>query len=79
MGTVYIVEYENSRVMRWLKGTKSGSVIVNGRGTGNGTAELWYPHDLAFDQDGNLYVADTVNQRVQMFVIDKRSCAAGQF
>jgi DNA-binding beta-propeller fold protein YncE len=77
IGTVYVVDSVNHRVIRWLKGSKSGSVIIGGRGPGSGIAQLSYPFDLAFDSQGNLhvYVADTGNHRVQLFTIDKSSCA----
>ena len=77
MGTVYVADRDNHRVMRWFKGSKSGSVIIGGQGSGNGTAQLSYPTDLAFDRQGNLYVVDTFNNRVQKFTIDKSSCPKG--
>ncbi|CAF2027457.1 unnamed protein product [Rotaria magnacalcarata] len=73
MGAVYAVDYGN-HVVRWLKDAASGSIIISQHGAGNGTDELSDPTDLAFDRQGNLYVVDRTNSRVQMFTIDKSSC-----
>jgi hypothetical protein len=77
MGTVYVVESINHRVMRWFKGSTSGSVVIGGRGAGGRTDQLSTPLDLKFERHGNLYVADSENYRVQMFAIDKSFCDAG--
>jgi hypothetical protein len=77
MGTSYVVDRKNHRVMRWFKDFKSGIVIIGGQGWGNGTTKLCTPRDLAFDRQGNLYVADAENHRIQMFTIDKSSCGKG--
>ncbi|CAF2807150.1 unnamed protein product [Rotaria sp. Silwood2] len=73
-GTMYVVEYGNHRVTRWLPGAKTGIVIAGGRGQGYQSDQLNLPTDIAFDLDGNLYVADYGNHRVQKFAIDKTSC-----
>jgi sugar lactone lactonase YvrE len=77
MGTVYVLDSDNHRAMRWFKGSKSGSVIIGGQDSGNGIAQLLFPDDLTFDRQENLYVADFDNHRVQMFTIDKSSCVKG--
>ena len=64
-------------MVRWFDNSKSGSVIIGGQGWGNRTTQLCTPRDLAFDRQGNLYVADAENYRVQMFTIDKSSCGQG--
>lgn len=35
--------------------------------TGNASNELYFPRDVAFDADMNLYVTDTYNSRIQKF------------
>ncbi|CAM4951198.1 unnamed protein product [Rotaria socialis] len=72
--TVYIVDFDNHRVVRWLKGSKSGSVIIGGRDIVSGIDQLSGPTDMGFDRQGNLYVTDYGNERVQMFTINKSSC-----
>jgi hypothetical protein len=76
MGTVYVGDYGN-QITRWLKGSVSGSVLIGEQGEGNGTAQLSEPIDLVFDRQGNLYVVDRQNSRIQMFAIDKSSCNNG--
>jgi sugar lactone lactonase YvrE len=71
---VYVADTNNNRIMRWLVGATSGTLIVGGRGAGSGSDQLNTPTDLQFDQYGNLYVADSGNNRVQKFTIDTSSC-----
>ena len=77
MGSVYVVEYINTRVVRWLDNAQAGNVIIGGPGYGSSPAQLYFPRDVAFDRDGNLYVADTNNNRIQMYTIDKSACVLG--
>ena len=69
VGTMYIVDNTNHRVVRWCQGAEEGDVIVGGKGQGNEANQLRNPQDLAFDSDGNLYVVDWGNHRVQRFDI----------
>ncbi|CAF4035525.1 unnamed protein product, partial [Rotaria sp. Silwood1] len=52
-GTVYVADYGNHRITRWLKGAQSGTVIAGGNGQGNLSTQLNHPYDLAFDRNGN--------------------------
>jgi sugar lactone lactonase YvrE len=74
LGTVYVADTQNHRIMRWPKGATSGSLIAGGRGVGSASDQLNYPSDVALDRYGNLYVTDTLNNRVQKFLVDKSSC-----
>jgi sugar lactone lactonase YvrE len=56
--------------MRWSKGSKEGQIIVGQHGRGQQSNQLSYPTGLSFDRQGNLYVADLSNARVQKFEID---------
>ncbi|CAF0975443.1 unnamed protein product [Adineta steineri] len=73
LGTVYVADCNNHRIMRWKKGDTQGSIVVGGNGHGNQTNQLYYPTSLSFDQQGNLYVVDDWNQRVQKFLIEESS------
>ena len=57
--------------MRWSRGATQGTVVVGGNGEGEGANQFKGPTGLSFDRQGNLYVADMVNNRVQRFSIEK--------
>jgi sugar lactone lactonase YvrE len=70
-GNLYIVDSNNSRIR---KVTPSGTITtVAGDGTsgytGDGgsatSAELYFPNGVAVDASGNLYIADTYNNRIR--------------
>ncbi|CAF1537806.1 unnamed protein product [Rotaria sp. Silwood1] len=69
LGTVYVADWENNRIMRWPKGATQGSVIVGGNGSGEQSNQLNGSIGLSFDRHGNLYVVDWGNHRVQKFNI----------
>ncbi|CAF1927005.1 unnamed protein product, partial [Rotaria magnacalcarata] len=64
LGTLYVVDLRNHRVMRWTQGAKQGTVIVGGNSRGAGGNQFDYPFGLSFDRHGNLYVAEQDNHRV---------------
>ncbi|CAF4704422.1 unnamed protein product, partial [Rotaria socialis] len=72
---VYVSDWNNNRVMKWNKDAtegdqKQGSVILGGNNSGAGANQFNYPFGLGFDQNGNLYVTDYGNHRVQRFSIE---------
>ncbi|CAF5130095.1 unnamed protein product, partial [Rotaria sp. Silwood1] len=70
LGTVYVADSGNHRIMRWPKGATQGTVIVGGNGQGAQSNQLNHPIDLSFDRHGNLYVLELYNHRVQKFNIE---------
>jgi DNA-binding beta-propeller fold protein YncE len=70
LGTVYVADCGNHRIMRWPKGATQGSVIAGGKGSGEQLNRLSYPWDLSFDQHNNLYVVDNENHRILKFSIE---------
>jgi ABC-type transport system involved in cytochrome c biogenesis ATPase subunit len=58
------------RIMRWTEGVKEGSIIVGKNGYGKQSNQLHLPTGISFDREGNLYVVDRNNHRVQKFVVD---------
>ncbi|CAF5014271.1 unnamed protein product [Rotaria sp. Silwood1] len=70
LGTVYVADLGNHRIMRWPKGATQGSVIVGKNGYGAQSNQLACPIGLSFDRHGNLYVVDYGNNRVQKFNIE---------
>ncbi|CAF3239151.1 unnamed protein product [Rotaria socialis] len=49
LGTIYVADSSNHRVMRWTPGGKQGTVIVGGKGKGERANQLNCPIDLSVD------------------------------
>jgi len=66
-GNVYVADDANNRVQKWASGATSGITVA---GQNNGTAgsaanQLSGPAGIFVDGNGNVYVADVFNNRVQ--------------
>ncbi|CAF5159107.1 unnamed protein product, partial [Rotaria sp. Silwood1] len=55
LGTVYVADEQNHRIMYWSKGATQGNVIIDGNGYGVQSNQLNQPVRLSFDRHGNLY------------------------
>ncbi len=69
MDTLYIADYLNNRVQRYLLDSSNGATIA---GQANGVigstaTDFHYPTDAVIDSSGNLYVTDRYNNRVQLW------------
>jgi trimeric autotransporter adhesin len=72
-GNIYIADTINNRIRMVTKSTGiitavagDGSEDYSGDGGLATSAELHFPHDVAVDASGNIYIADTSNQRIRM-------------
>ncbi|CAF1492590.1 unnamed protein product [Adineta steineri] len=80
--SLYISDSQNHRVLKWEKGAKEGvviaggnnqgrdtqgSVVVGGHGRGTKANQLDEPHGLSLDLEGNIYVTDSSNHRIQKY------------
>jgi hypothetical protein len=63
-------EIINDRIMCWPKGSKVGRTVVGGNGRGEQPNQFNDLRGLSFDRQGNLYVVDKDNNRVQKFDIN---------
>jgi sugar lactone lactonase YvrE len=68
-GGLYVADTANNRVLYYAKGSTTASVVygqqdLSGSNAGPIATGLHYPNDVAVDNNGGLYVADTWNNRV---------------
>jgi hypothetical protein len=54
----------------WIGGGQSGWQLGGAPAPGNGDGQFSFPGDVAWDTQGNLYVSDYVNNRVQKWTAD---------
>lgn len=71
-GRVFVVDYGNNRVLSWagvsqFLGGQASDVILGG-GPGAGDNQMNGPESMAVDAQNRVYIADTSNQRVLVFV-----------
>jgi sugar lactone lactonase YvrE len=66
---MYIVDYGNSRIMRWIVGSTSGILVAGSISYGVLPNQLNYPWSVRVDSTGALIVADTDNNRIQKFPV----------
>ncbi|CAF5176756.1 unnamed protein product, partial [Rotaria magnacalcarata] len=62
--SVYVSDWNNHRVMKWLEHAKEGIMAAGGQGAGSALTQLFVPQGLFVDALGTVYVADTSNNRV---------------
>jgi len=61
---VYAVGYQSNLVQKF---TSSGALLAQWGGSGTASGRFTGPTGIAFDRNGNVYVVDTGNNRVQKF------------
>jgi hypothetical protein len=70
-GNMYVADTYNHRIQFFLAGQSSGTTIAGVATTrGNSSTLLNFPYNLILDANLNLYVADSMNHRVQKFLRD---------
>jgi uncharacterized protein (TIGR03437 family) len=79
-GSLYILETQG-HIVRKVSGGVISTIAGNGTpgysgdgGPASG-AQLWYPQGLALDAAGDVYIADTVNQRIRVLTPTGGPCA----
>jgi len=72
-GDIYVADWDNHRIQVFDSNgnfmTKFGKNGGDGS-SGSSDGEFTRPTDIAFDKDGNIYVADSSNHRIQVFDSD---------
>ncbi|CAF2935734.1 unnamed protein product [Rotaria sp. Silwood2] len=68
-GNIYSIDGYYSRVVRWTPNNVNGTTII-----GQQQYTLSQANDLAFDQDGNVFVSNFGTGRIDKFNIDRSAC-----
>lgn len=79
-GEIYVADYQNHRIQKFPAGSTSatnGVTVAGGNGQGNAANQLNSPSDVFVAANGEIYVADWVNQRVQKFPANSTSATNG--
>jgi sugar lactone lactonase YvrE len=73
-GTLYIADTFNHRVMRYLSGASSGTVVAGGNGLGSSSSQLNYPYSFAFDSSSSSFlIANYGSHNVVRWVLSASS------
>ncbi|CAF1106760.1 unnamed protein product [Adineta steineri] len=73
-GTLYITDVVNHRVMQYLNGSSSGTVVAGGNGFGTNTSQLWFPFGFTLDLSTNsLIIANYAAHNIVRWVIGATS------
>jgi len=70
--TVYVSDFENHRVMKWLKGASEGIIVAGGHGRGNSLTQLNGPEGLIANEVGDVYVVDSNNHRIMCWSLGSK-------
>ncbi|CAF1367071.1 unnamed protein product [Adineta steineri] len=63
--SVYVSDYWNSRILKWMRGAMSGELIVNGTLENTQTNHLNCPGDVIIDKENDsLIICDTGNRQI---------------
>lgn len=71
-GEIYVADSYNNRISKWTFNEDLGTAVFDkvwGE-LGDGDGQFRSPSDVAIDDDGNVYVTDQFNNRIQAFTAD---------
>ncbi|CAF1153378.1 unnamed protein product [Adineta steineri] len=62
--SIYVTDWDNYRVMKWIKDAKEGKIVAGGNGQGKNLNQLSDPAGVIVNDLGQIYVADSGNDRI---------------
>jgi len=70
IGNIYVTDAGNKRIQKWAPGASFGTTVAGGKDNClqqpcNAANQISSPADVAIDAVGNIYVADSENNRIQ--------------
>ncbi|CAF1377578.1 unnamed protein product [Rotaria sp. Silwood1] len=66
--SLYVADYDNHRVQKYLKGASTGTTVAGKNVTATTALDnLYYPTGIIVDSSMNIYIADTNNNRVMFW------------
>lgn len=69
-GTLYIADYTNNRIMRYLSGASSGTVVAGGNGIGTGNTQTHLPVGVIFESATNsLAIINTGTHNIVRWIL----------
>ncbi|CAF1096553.1 unnamed protein product [Adineta steineri] len=60
-GTLYISDVNNERIIQYLNGASSGTVVAGGNGAGTSSNQLWDPFGFTLDSSTNSFIIANYN------------------
>ena len=70
---LYVTDTFNNRVMRWINGAFSGSVVAGDGTLGTSLNQLYYPYGVWVDSSSNVFVVEYINNRVTKWALGASS------
>lgn len=67
-GTMFILDRDNYRVLRWQLGDSFGTVVAGGRGLGSSFIQMGTCYGLFVDNQYNVYISENSNHRVTLWM-----------
>lgn len=72
--SILIANFGCHNIVRWMLGATSGTLLAGSidGSPGNSSGMLFSPRSVTLDPMGNMYVADSQNSRIQLFLAGQR-------
>jgi hypothetical protein len=68
-GAIYVADYFNNRIQKWVTGSKYGTTVAGNIASGDKPYQFSNPSGVFVGSNGELYVTDEGNNRTQKFAV----------